>query len=791
MNYLADSRLIARLRVTSLAAAALSAAVGAFELAAWLVQLPALKSVLAGVSSIEPNTACCLALLGVSLWLRAWRGSPRGGLPMILALLAAVLGALSLVDRLFGWNSGVDQLFLVVAHPVIQSPITAISVVFLGSALVLCNRAEGRLGALVRVLPYATGILSIFGVLDFFLEPGALHAHMALENALALLALSCGAIAMSPDRGLAALLCSTSSGGVLARRLLPAAVAAPIVLGRLFWSGFQAGLFLPWTGIGLMIITAIALFAGLTAWTAFAIHRIEHQTAEQRQRSEEALRRSEKHFSAMVERASDVVTVIDDRGATLYESPSVERVIGWTPAELIGRNAFDLVHPKDREALLRIFREKISDFGATVAVTYRVRHKDGSWRSVESIACNLRNDPDINGVVVNTRDVTERNVLEARFLQAQKMEVAGQLAGGIAHDFNNVLAVILLQTELIKGEPGLSPAVRQSLHDMQDAVQHAKGLVRQLLVFSRREALQLRPLDLKEVLSNIVPMLRKFLGEQIRLDLQLGKDSAWIEADTGMIGQVVMNLCVNARDAMPRGGALTIRAEAVDVDQASVKEQARAGRYVRMTVADTGHGMDEATLKRIFEPFFTTKEIGKGTGLGLSTVFGIVKQHNGWIEVASAVGRGSTFSIFLPAAKPLVAPFAAAQESGSPGGTETILLVEDEAAIRKVAALLLRRSGYEVIEAANGIEALQRWDERRGRVDLLLTDMVMPERMTGLEVAESLQKRKAGLKVIIFSGYSVDAEKLRAVNAQGIVYLAKPVMPDALLAAIRRCLDNK
>ena len=635
-----------------------------------MFQVPILKIGVPGGISITPNTALCLILLGAVLWWKeTTEGRPEGALPRRLAGFAAglavAIGGLSLVEFAFGVEIGIDQLIFAVAPedavgsvlPGLMSPIGAVDFILLGSALLLHHRLTGRWSRLIQALPYAAGIVAILGVLDFVLEPGAFHLHIAPQSALALFALSGGVLSMRPYRGLALLFSSESLGGVLARRMFPAAVIAPIVLGWLFWAGFQAGLFLPWTGIALMIAATVILLAGLTGWTAVAVHRIERDTAAQRRRSEEALRRSEKYFSALVERASDVVAVIDSDGSVRYQSPSVEGIVGWKPEELVGRNAFAMIHPDDRKEIEALFRERIAEFGATITTTYRFRHKDGSWRTVESVACNLRNDPDVGGVVVNTRDVTERKALEAQFLRAQKMEAFGQLAGGVAHDFNNVLAVILMHVDLMLSEPGMPAASRSSLADLQAAVRRASGVVRQLLVFSRREPLRFGTVNLNQVLADIFQVFRKFLGEQIQLDMVMESLPVWIEADIGMIEQVVMNLCVNARDAMPQGGRLTIRTEFTELERAAAGDNARAGRYVALVVTDTGMGMDEATQKRIFEPFFTTKEVGKGTGLGLATVYGIVNQHKGWIEVTSALGKGSSFrSISRRSRRPLRPP---------------------------------------------------------------------------------------------------------------------------------------
>ena len=799
MNYLFDPRLARRLGIISLAVAAFSVVVGVIGLAGCLFPASSLGALAVGSGVVTPNAALAFVLLGLSLGWHVRSGRQAAAwIPRCLATIVMIIGALSLAESWFGWDPGIDQVLFRgsteaatgVARPELMSPLVSLSLYFLGTVLMFHGKAVGRRQKLVQALAYVAGILSVFGMLDFILQSEVLHAPVAPLTGLTLFALSCGLITLDPDGGVAVLLSSQSLGGVLARRLLPAAIVTPIVLGYLFWSGFQAGLILPWHGIVLMIVLAVASLAGLTASTAFVIRGIEITTAEHRQKSDEALRRSEKYFSTLAERATDVVTVIDAGGAIRYQSPSVERVVGWTPSELIGRNGYSLIHPDDRAGVEKLFNERIADFGATVTTTYRSQHKDGSWRTLESVACNLSNDPDIGGVVLNTRDITERKSLEAQFLQSQKLEAAGQLAGGIAHDFNNILAVIMLHSEAVQSEPGLSKVAQSSLNDILNAVEHASGLVRQLLVFSRREPMQLRPLDLNGVLTDIVKLLRKFLGEQIDLELKVPDKPAVIEADTGMIEQVVMNLCVNARDAMPRGGRLQIQGELVYLDQASVEDHARAGRYAVMTVTDNGHGMDEAVLKRIFEPFFTTKEIGKGSGLGLATVYAIVKQHNGWIEVKSTPGKGTTFRIFFPATN-LVTPVSKeARKEAIKGGTETILLVEDELAVRNATADLLRRNGYVVVEATDGISALLKWEVNQGRIDLLLTDMVMPQRMTGLEVAEKLLQRKRNLKVIIWSGYTVDGDWQRVAARKGMVYLAKPVKPAVLLARIREHLDK-
>jgi CheY-like chemotaxis protein len=320
----------------------------------------------------------------------------------------------------------------------------------------------------------------------------------------------------------------------------------------------------------------------------------------------------------------------------------------------------------------------------------------------------------------------------------------------------------------------------------------AAGLTRQLLLFSRRQVPRFEPLDLNESINGLMKMLRRLLGASIEVKFLPSTEAAWVRADAGMLEQVVLNLCINARDAMSKGGRLTLVTTTVERGARSANSHldARAGCFVCVSVTDTGCGMDETVLRRLFEPLFTTKAAGKGTGLGLATIQGIVRQHEGWTEVESAVGQGSTFRVYLPAqARP-------ASASGSPspeaikGGSETILLVEDEPSVRRTVALCLRKLGYAVLEAGTGLEALKAWEEHHEAIKLLFTDMVMPGAMTGLDLSERLRKEKASLKVIISSGYNEDPAAPPPTGAQEITYLAKPYKATALAKAVRSCLDR-
>ena len=388
-------------------------------------------------------------------------------------------------------------------------------------------------------------------------------------------------------------------------------------------------------------------------------------------------------------------------------------------------------------------------------------------------------------------DITERINLETQLRHAQKLESIGQLAAGVAHDFNNILTIIQGHADLLVAGCDAGNRIAEPLKQISAAAKRGSTLTRQLLTFSRRQVIQPKILDLNVVLNNMTQMVHRLLGEDIALESHYAPALPSIEADAGMIEQVLLNLAVNARDAMPKGGRLVVSTSHIEVGQSygDIHPESRPGQFVCITVADTGCGMTPETLARIFEPFFTTKEVGKGTGLGLATVYGIVKQHQGWIEVGSHLGIGTTFKIFLPACAQTADPVVENGPERTRGGNETILLVEDEPVLRELARMILQDYDYRVLEAGNGVEALKVWDQQQGRIDLLLTDMVMPEGMNGRELAEKLKLRKPELKVIYTSGYSFDAIGNEAALC-GARFLQKPYPPPQLAQTVRECLDT-
>lgn len=375
--------------------------------------------------------------------------------------------------------------------------------------------------------------------------------------------------------------------------------------------------------------------------------------------------------------------------------------------------------------------------------------------------------------------------------QSRKMEAIGQLAGGVAHDYNNILTATIIQLDLLSSDPGVTPSIRSSVRELEKMAHRAVVITRQLLTFSRQQAIDIKVIDLNVIVQNLLEMLGNLLGENVRIEFQRGPEPMCIEGDVGMIEQVVTNLCVNARDAMaPRGGQLAVALRHVTVDANTVNKtiEARPGRFVCVTVRDTGCGMDERTIARIFEPFFTTKPVGQGTGLGLSTVFGIAKQHRGWINVHSEVRAGSTFSLFLPAAQAVAAVRAPNDSVRSSQCSACILLVEDDRMIREVVTLTLKKAGHRVLAAVDGIHALRLWSDHSFEIELLFSDMVMPNGLTGLDLFRRFSVERPGLRAIITSGYSIALEQARHSTDQNVSYLAKPYEMGTLTSLIHEVL---
>ncbi|HXU22276.1 MAG TPA: PAS domain S-box protein [Verrucomicrobiae bacterium] len=503
----------------------------------------------------------------------------------------------------------------------------------------------------------------------------------------------------------------------------------------------------------------------------------------ERKQIEDNLRR----VAAVVESSQDAIISQTLDGIILTWNLGAEQIYGYSRAEMLGKSLAMIV-PPDRQSEFHGILKKIS-WGEKVEQLQTVRvKKDGTKVHISLSVSSIK---DANGKIVGAsaiaRDITETKHLEEMFLQAQKMEAVGRLAGGVAHDFNNLLGVIIGYSDIVEGRLKEDDPVRAKVLQIKKAGQGAARLTRQLLAFSRQQILDSRILDLNSVVTDVQKMLQRLIGADVEMVTSLCPDLAPMKADQGQIEQVIMNLIVNSRDAMPDGGTLTIETSNVELDALYVQShpELTAGSFVMLAVTDTGTGIDPEIQKHIFEPFFTTKEQGKGTGLGLSTVYGVVKQSGGSISVSSEVGRGTTFRIYLPQTH-AVAERDSVESKRLFEGTETVLVVEDEESLRKLTCEMLLENHYSVLEASNGFEAHEISQLHEGPIHLLLTDVVMP-RISGPSLAKSLVARHPNMKVLYMSGY-MNSSVVQELAISGSEFLQKPFTSDTLTRKVREIL---
>jgi len=507
-------------------------------------------------------------------------------------------------------------------------------------------------------------------------------------------------------------------------------------------------------------------------------------------RAEESLRLSETIFRNTVNSAPFGIYLYnlqDDGELILVEAnPSADRIIGIKHRSLLGlklEQAFpNLVGTEIPEMYRKVAR---GDIGPQ---SFEIPYQDDRISGYYDVHV-FQTHP--NAVAVDFTDITEHKRLEEQLRQAQKMEAVGQLAGGVAHDFNNILQVILVNAELLRKDYPQNAAA-ELVDEISTAAQRAADLTRQLLAFSRRQTIQPVSMNLNDLVRDVMKMLSRVLEEHIKLSFFPGSDLRNVFIDRGQIEQVLMNLCVNARDAMASGGTLTIHTKNALLDAGFCRDHAWAeeGAYVAVSVTDTGLGMDAETCTHIFEPFFTTKDVGKGTGLGLATVYGIIKQHNGMVSVDSQPGNGTTFTVYLPAVDLATASPAAPSPTTISGGNETILIAEDEPAVRRMLVKVLKKGGYTVLAAADGNEALDLFEENAQAIDLVILDIVMPG-LGGRQVMDRIKAKHEGVRFLFSSGYSEQAIHTDFVIQEGMRLIQKPYMPADLLREVRRILDEK
>jgi PAS domain S-box-containing protein len=526
------------------------------------------------------------------------------------------------------------------------------------------------------------------------------------------------------------------------------------------------------------------------------LRKVNEQLRQQiieREKAEDALRESEARYRELFENASDALYTHDLDGNYTSCNKAVESIIGYPRDEFLRLNFRDIIHPEDlpkaEETILRRGEHNLEKTGPH---EIRVRMQDGSFRCTEFTSRFLKDNGKPVAVQGSARDISDRKVLEERLRQAAKMEAIGHLAGGIAHDFNNLLTAMLGYAEMLNLETAENSSYKEKLAQIENAAKKAANLTQQLLAFGRKQLLELKPLDLNRVVAGFEKMLRRIIGEDIEFETHYEPSAASVSADPGQIEQIIMNLGVNARDAMPQGGRLTIKTGNVclDGEHVGTRVDVEPGQYVTLEVSDTGLGMDDLTLSRVFDPFFTTKKKGFGTGLGLSTVYGIVKQHGGHIAVQSEPGFGTTFKIYLPQVEGDRETTATVfTEQSTPKGTETILVVEDEASVLSLTCDALQMLGYKPLTAQDPKMAEKVSSGYDGHIDLVLTDVVLPE-MDGKSLYERLLKSRSGMKVLFMSGHTDDFIVHHGVLDAGVHFLRKPFTVQSLAKKIREAIEE-
>ncbi|HVW07810.1 MAG TPA: response regulator [Bryobacteraceae bacterium] len=744
------------------------------------------------IATMKVNVSVAAILAAVSLL--TLRGGPWiGWLSDGTAAASVAIGLATLAEYAFHWNAGIDEIFVRDLDPGAglaagrMAPSSALSFVLIGIALLLARRRALHRAAQFVCLP--AGMIVVLSLSGYFygsteLSRFAPFGPMALNTTIACGFLLTGLVLEMPESGLVAPMALGGLSGALARRLIPMAVFVPLAAGWLTLRGENLGLYGAEFGLAIFsVLTIIALVFFLAGSVNF-LSRIEMA----RDKTDLDLKRQRdvlKHQAELIDLSNDAIIIADSRRRIVAWNGGAEALYGWRQKEAVGQFIHEFLQTSSSIPIREMDEMLQSRHKWEGQLTHTCRN--GRQVTVDSRQI-LR--PDAEGTpgryLEINRDVTGQKRLEEQLFQSQKMESLGQLAGGIAHDFNNLLTVINGYCELLLGAPESDRRYLDDVRQIRSAGDQAAKLTQQLLAFSRKQLLKSVVLNLNHVIADTTRMLRRLIGSQIDLVMNLSPDLANVRGDAVQVQQILVNLVVNARDAMASGG--TLRIETLNITRKARRlEGAGAGPQpcVQLTVADTGSGIKPEILERIFEPFFTTKSRERGTGLGLATVYGIVQQMGGEIDVDSRVGTGTSFHLYFPGtdeALAAAAPVAASDLRGS----ENILVVEDQENVRTLIVTALEGFGYTVWSAPNAQQALAFCESHKGRLDLLISDIVMPG-MDGNELAVHIHKARPGIRILLISGYTNRALAAGAVP-QGAAYLPKPFTPETLGEKVRQLL---
>ena len=511
----------------------------------------------------------------------------------------------------------------------------------------------------------------------------------------------------------------------------------------------------------------------------------------ERRRAEEALKDREALLRLQIDRMPIGFITWDLDFRVVSWNPSAEKIFGFTEEDAKGKHPYDIIVPKEAQPHVDTIWKRLLEGDITAHSENENITKDGQVITCYWVNTPLkRADGEVIGVISMAQDITERKKLEEQLFQSQKMEAIGSLAGGVAHDFNNILTAIIGYGTLLDQKIGNDNRLSSYSKYILDSADRATKLTNALLAFSRKQMISLKPINLNETVAGIEKLLLRLIGEDIEFTTILDEEDLIIMADRAQIEQILMNLAINARDAMPNGGNLLIKTERLKSDDVYIKNQGYSRRYALLTVEDTGHGMDEKTKEQIFDPFFTTKEVDRGTGLGLSMVYGLVKQHDGHITCSSEVGKGTIFKIYLPLIESEeVTEKKPEDHSILKGGTETILIAEDDAMVRKFIAEILKGYGYTVIEAIDGEDAVKVFNKNKDKIHLVILDVVMPKK-NGKEVYSEIKKMRTNIKNIFISGYDADIVHSKGFVEEGLNFISKPISPNDFIKKVRESLDG-
>jgi PAS domain S-box-containing protein len=769
------------------------------SLAGWLSGLEALQSFIPKSSPMSSTSASLFCLICLCLFLlKSRRGAGRYFGP-ITAMCVLAVGLFTLAEYVFGF----DPLINGAGHPFFSlrmSPISAVNFFLIGLSLFLLWISPIERILYIQLVAVAVGIVALFNIIGYLYSVTVFYQispykPISIRSGICFWLCIVAILLVRPGEGLMGLILEESYGGLIIRRFLVFVLIVPVLLGGLTCLVIQMGLLNEPHAILGLVILSILTFTVLLLITGRTISKTESEKKE----AEGEFRKVESNYRELFENIGNAVCICkpSDNGEAfliLDINKAAERIEGIDKESVIGKRICEGI-------------PTLKEFGiiATIKKVWQTGRPEFSEHSLDRHGTDLlwRNSRIYklpSGEVVSVYDdITEQKrsekeneILRQQLFEAQKMEAIGRLAGGIAHDFNNFLTIITGYCDLLAKNNQFDFGNGEDLEEIKNAAINAAALIHQLLAFSRRQLLRPEVININKIILNIEKMLKTLLSEKIELELKLGPDLKSVEVDPSQIIQVIMNLAVNARDAMPNGGAITIATGNVVVSReySAVHLDIDPGRYILVEVTDTGKGMDAETVNRIFEPFFTTKELGKGTGLGLSTVYGIIKQSGGAIYPYSEPGEGATFRIYLPA---VTRKHRSSQntdsEQISPTGTESILLVEDDSALRAFVKRILHDNGYMVLDAGDGESAIKVAKDCGQRLDLLITDIIMPK-MNGRKLSELVQGLYPGIKVLYISGYTEDFLGENGILDKGLHFLRKPFNSTTMLQEVRRVLDT-